>query len=264
LVSAAGEQLVAFSTGFLKILGYGITALVLAIYLLAEGERAQGPIYALVPRDYHVRLARILLNLEIIVGGYVRGQLITSAAITVFTFVLLTAFQIPNALALAVVAGFTDVIPFVGGILATTPAVLAAVPRGGGYAIAVLIAMIVYQEFESRILVPRVYGQVLRLSPATVILALLIGGTLLGILGALLALPVAAGLRMIVKELRVEMPGDDSDDPVQRARDREAEREYERLSAGAPAEEAVVIATEIARENLEGEAASAEGDEKNK
>ena len=188
------------------------------------------------------------MNLETIVGGYVRGQLITSAAMFAFTFTLLSVFRVPNALSLAVFAGLVDVIPFIGGLLATTPAVLMAASRGSGPAIVVLIAMIAYQEIESRILVPKVYGRALRLSPVAVMLALLIGGTLLGVIGALLALPIAAGLRMISHEMRVEMPGDDSSDSFLRARDELAEQLYDRRSAGAEPVRAAAIASAIAHE----------------
>jgi putative heme transporter len=259
--SDAAGSLVGYSSYLLELLGYAFTTLFLAIYFLADGSRAAGALYAVVPRPYHLRLARILLNLETIVGGYMRGQLITSAAITVFTFALLTAFQVPNALSLAVFAGLTDIIPFIGGLIAVTPAVLASLSRGMPTAITILIVMIVYQEFETRVLVPRVYGRTLRLPPAAVILALLIGGTLLGILGALLALPIAAGLRMIAKELRVEMPGDATDDVDLRVRDEHAEQDYELRSAGAAPEEAGVIATELAKEIRAADAAATKGDD---
>ena len=232
------EFLLGYSKTVVEVIGYGVTTLFLAFYLLADGKRTQGALYAIVPRDYHMRLARILHNLEVIVGGYMRGQVITSVAMAVFTFVLLAACRVPNALSLALFAGVTDVIPFVGGFLATGPAVLSALPRGMPIAATVLLGMGVWQEFENRVLVPRVYGHVLRLSPAMVVIALLAGGMLLGVMGAMLALPMAAGLQMIVAELRVEMPGDDSDDSKARARDAKTEAAYERMSAGATAPEA--------------------------
>jgi predicted PurR-regulated permease PerM len=204
LTAAAGHHLLGYSSRILEVIGYGVTAVFLAFYLLADGERAKGALFATAPRAYHARLARILVHLETIVGGYVRGQLITSAGMFAFTFVLLTVLGVPNALSLAVFAGIVDVIPFIGGILATAPALLMAAHDGSGPVIAIAIAMFVYQEIESRVIVPRVYGHVLRLSPVAVMIALLVGGTLMGILGALLALPVAAGLRMIVQELRAE------------------------------------------------------------
>jgi predicted PurR-regulated permease PerM len=127
--------------------------------------------------------------METIVGGYMRGQLITSVAITLFTFGLMTAFRVEDALAIAMFAGLTDVIPFIGGYLASAPAVL-AVSGSGGIAITIVaVAMFAYQEFESRILVPRVYGRTLRLSPAVVLVAL-IGARCSA--SSTLALPMAA------------------------------------------------------------------------
>jgi predicted PurR-regulated permease PerM len=255
----ASGQILAYSTRLITILGYGFTTIVLAFYILADGKRTQGAVYALVPRAYHLRLSRIILNLETIVGGYVRGQLITSAAIMVFTFGLLTVLRVPNALSLAVFAGFADVIPFVGGLLATVPAVLVGLSRGVGTASIIAIVLFVYQEFESRVLVPRIYGHVLRLSSTAVLLALIIGGTLMGIIGALLALPIAAGLQMIAREMRVSMPGDDSSAPELVARDLAAEKTYEERSAGAPPAEAGVIASELAKE-IRAEDVATQGD----
>lgn len=240
--------LVGYTPQALTALGWAVTALFLAFYFLADGKRTQGVLYAVVPRHYHMRLARILQNLETIVGGYMRGQLITSVAMGVFTYLLLIICGVPNALSLALFAAVVDVIPFMGGLLATAPAVLSALSRGMPVTVAVLLAMVVYQEFENRVLVPRVYGRALRLAPATVILALLAGGILLGVIGALLALPVAAGLQMVLAELRVEMPGDDSDDHAADARDAKTEATYESMSAGTTAPEAGRIAKNLAHD----------------
>jgi predicted PurR-regulated permease PerM len=245
LVVRAGNALLSYSSEILTAIGYAVTTLFLAIYLLADPGRAKSLLYALVPRHRHVKLARILIELKTIVGGYMRGQVITSVAITIFTFGLLTAFRVDDALALAMFAGLTDVIPFIGGYVASAPAILAVSGQGGPAILMVAIAMFLYQEFESRILVPRVYGRALRLSPAIVLLALLVGGTLLGILGALLALPIAAGLQMLVRQLRVELPGVEVDD-AERARDARAEDIYEQLAAGESVEKSAAIAGQLA------------------
>jgi predicted PurR-regulated permease PerM len=245
------------SLDVVEIVGYAATALVLAVYFIADRERMRGGLYAVVPRTWHVRLARVLANLETIVGGYMRGQVITSVAIAAFTFTLLTICHVPDALALAAFAGLTDVLPFVGGLLATTPAVLASLSQGTVTASVVLVLMVGYQEFESRVLVPRVYGRTLRLPSAAVILALLVGGKLGGVLGALLALPLAAALRMLAVELRLDLPGDDTDDPLLRARDAQAEQDYARQSAGSTPEQAGVLATGIADQILHEDAATA-------
>ncbi|MBA3458005.1 MAG: AI-2E family transporter [Deltaproteobacteria bacterium] len=246
LTASAAQSVLGYSTVVLSAIGYALTTMFLAIYILADPLRSKSVLYAVVARRHHIKLARILIEMKIIVGGYMRGQLITSAAITVFVFVLLKIFDVENALAIAIFAGLTDVIPFVGGLIASAP-VIAAVSGSGIVAIiAVASIMLVYQEFESRFMVPRIYGRVLRLSPAVVLLALLIGGTLMGILGALLALPCAAGLQMLVRQLRVELPGEATPDASTRARDEKAEHIYEELTEGATTADAAIIAGSLA------------------
>ncbi len=246
LVVKGANNMIGYSSDLLTMVGYGISTMFLSIYLLADPVRSKGLLYAVIPRHYHIKLARILLELKVIVGGYMRGQLITSVAIFVFVFVLLTVYGVDNALALALFAGLTDIIPFVGGYIASAPAIIAVIPFGSTSIILVTVLMFAYQEFESRILVPRVYGRVLRLSPAVVIIALLVGGTLMGILGALIALPIAAGVQMVVRELRVELPGESPQSDKSRIRDEKAETIYEALAEGVTAADAGVIASELA------------------
>lgn len=250
LMSSVGAYALAASRDAVVIIGWGATALVLALYIIADRERARGALYAAFPRTMHVRMARILANLETIVGGYIRGQVITSACMGVFAFALLSAVGVDNALSLAVFAALTDVLPFVGGLLATAPAVAGALSEGPLAAVIVLVVMVAYQELESRVIVPRVYGRVLRLPAAVVIVALLAGGILGGIVGALLALPVAAGLRMMIRELRLELPGESWEhrpgEGPQAEQDAQDELDYARRTADAPAGDAARIAAELA------------------
>ena len=231
----------------LFVLGFLVTAIFLAAYLMADRERVRGALYALVPRRHHLRTAHVLASLERIVGGYVRGQVITSAVLAAYTFAVLQALDVPQPVPLAVFAGITGLVPFVGGLLATVPLALVAVGAHGYRAgLAVLALLVAYQEFESRILVPRVYGRTLRLPAASVIVAVLCGGALLGVAGALLALPTAAALRMLVRELRVPLPGDDGAHAEQHRRDARDAHDYERLTRGASAKEASAVATQMA------------------
>jgi predicted PurR-regulated permease PerM len=214
--------------------------------LLADPVRSKGLLYAVVPRHNHVKLAKVLLELKVIVGGYMRGQLITSLAISMFVFVLLTVCGADDALALALFAGLTDIIPFVGGYVASAPVIIAVAPHGTTTVLIVTGLMVLYQEFESRFLVPRVYGRVLRLPPAVVLVALLVGGTLAGIIGALLSLPIAAGLQMVMRELRVDLPGEGLADERIKQLDDQASRVYEELTENSTAAEAGVIADDLA------------------
>jgi hypothetical protein len=158
-------------------------------------------------------------------------------------------------MALAALAGLADVLPYIGPLLSVGPAVLAALPQGPVVAVAVLFLMLAYVEFESRVLVPRIYGRALRLPSSVVLFALLAGGTLMGLLGALLALPVAATVVMLIEELRVELPGEQEQpvDTLMREADDRGEEEYERRTAGIGAEQAAAIAVKISRDRQEEE-----------
>jgi predicted PurR-regulated permease PerM len=245
--SALGARAFAFSLRLLAIAAYGASAIFLALYIMLDRDRLRGGLFAAVPRSHHIRLARVLMNLETIVGTFIRGQLITCLLIMVFAFVLLVACGVPHALALAVFAGITDLLPYLGAFLAIVPMVLAALVCGPVVVTIVLLAMLAYGEFESRVLVPRVYGRAMRLPSSVVLFALLAGGTLMGLLGVLLALPVAATVMMLIEELRVELPGEQEQvaDVAQRVGDERAEEEYERRTEGVPAEQAAAIAVEM-------------------
>lgn len=255
LVGDFGASAFVYSVRFTLMAAYGVSAIFLALYMMVERDHLRGGIFALVPRSHHIRLSRVMMNLETIVGAYIRGQALTCMLMAGFTFILLTACGVRNSMVLALIAGVADVLPYVGVILAVTPAVLAALPQGPAVTIIVLLAMLAYQEFESRYLIPRIYGQALRLPSSVVLVSLLAGWTLMGVLGALLALPVAAAVMMLVEELRIQLPGEQEQeaDTELREGDDRAEKEYERRTEGASTEESAAIAVEISDDRLKEE-----------
>jgi len=174
------------------------TVAVLTAYLLIDAPRMKRFLYRFVPRGREPDAEHFLAALGRVVGGYVRGQFVTSSIIGVFTTVVLLIVDVPNAVAFGVLAAFADIIPLVGAFIAIVPAVVAAFQESPEQALIVLIALLVYQQFEDRILVPRVYGQTLNLPSLVVFLAAIIGAELMGITGVLLALPAAAAGRVVL------------------------------------------------------------------
>ena len=175
------------------------TVFFLAAYFLLDARRLKQFLYFSTPRPWHVHIRELLPALQRVVGGYIRGQAITSGAIFVFSIILLTVTRVPNPIALAAIAAVADLIPLIGVYILIAPMALSALQVSVTTGIVVVAAMVVYQQFEDRLLVPRVYGQTLRLPTIAVVLALLAGVELLGLLGALLSLPVAAGIRVVVE-----------------------------------------------------------------
>jgi predicted PurR-regulated permease PerM len=257
-VSSEGATAFAYSMDALKFVAYSLSAIFLALYIMLDRDRLRGGLFAVVPRSHHIRLSRVMMNLETIVGAYIRGQVITSAAIGVFIFTLLAICGVENALALALFGAIADILPYIGIFLPMAMGVLSAVPHGPVITVVVFALMLLYMEFESRVLVPKVYGQALRLPSTVVLFSLLAGGTLMGITGALLALPFAAGAMMLIEELRVQLPGvqERMADEIQREKDEREEEEYERRTEGVSAEQSAAIAVEISVDRVKEESES--------
>jgi predicted PurR-regulated permease PerM len=247
LVRMAASNAYEYSSRAIAICAYVLSSIFLALYIMIDRDRLRGGLFLVVPRSHHIRLSRIMMNLETIVGGYIRGQVITSAFMAIFVFILLKSCGVANALAIAVFAGIVDVLPYIGALLSVGAAVVAALPRGPDIILVVLVLMLAYETFESRLLIPRIYGRALRLPSSIILFSLLAGSVLSGIVGALLALPVAAALLMLIEEMRVELPGQQAQatDVEIRERDDRGEEEYERRAEGMPAEQAAAIAVEI-------------------
>ena len=254
LKSSEATVLSATKSAF-EILAYLSASIFLALYFMIDRDRLRGAIFAVVPRGHHIRFSRVLLNLETIVGGYIRGQVVTCALMTAFILVLLLVCRVPNALALAMLGGVMDVLPYIGPLLTIAPAVFAAYGNGPVIAMVVFAALLLYEEFESRVLVPLVYGRALRLPSAVVFFSLIVGAVLGGIVGALLALPLAAAIVMLIDQLRVDLPGETEQprDVETRRKDEQQEREYEERTEQKPAAKAAAIAVEIAKERKQEE-----------
>jgi predicted PurR-regulated permease PerM len=245
----------AYSMQALEFLMYILSAISLALYIMIDRDRLRGGIFAIVPRSHHIRLSRVMMSLETIVGAYIRGQVITSLSVGMFVLVLLTACGVENSMALALFGAVADILPYIGIFLPVVTSVLSAVPHGPVITFIIFILMILYMEFESRILVPKVYGQALRLPSTVVLFSLLAGGTLMGIPGALLALPFAAAAMMLIEELRVQLPGEQEQvaDEALRQKDDRGEEEYERRTEGISAEKSAAIAVEISGDRVKEE-----------
>lgn len=175
-----------------------ITIIVLTAYLLVDAPRLATFLFQFISPGHEPAVQRFLATLRLVVGGYIRGQFITSLVIAAFTSAVMFALGLPNALAFGVFAAFADIIPLVGATLAIGPPVLVALQESPAKALIVLAALVGYQQFEDRFLTPRVYGSTLNLPPLIVLVAVLIGAELFGISGVLLALPAAAVARVLL------------------------------------------------------------------
>jgi hypothetical protein len=114
LFKSYSTEAIAFSRSLFELVSYGAGSIFLALYIMIDRDRLRGALFAVVPRAHHMKLSRIMLELETIVGGYVRGQIVTCAMMAIFLFIVLSACGVPNAIAIAAFGGIADVLPFVG------------------------------------------------------------------------------------------------------------------------------------------------------
>jgi len=170
---------------------------IIALYLLADGKRTYAWLLAYVPRRHRSKMELMLPEVSQVVIAYVQGQLITSSLIGAYSLVVLTLLHVPAAIPLAVLAAVCDVLPVAGVIIALVPAMLFALTVSPLTALIVLALYLGYHALENSVIIPRVYGKRLRVSTPVVLIALLIGGSLYGVVGAVLALPLVAAYPII-------------------------------------------------------------------
>jgi predicted PurR-regulated permease PerM len=191
---------VGFVQQFLGILASTLTVLVLAIYFMADMPRLRRGVVRLFPARRRPRVTEIVDVVVDKVGAYMIGNLIISLFAGVSTFACLELVGIPFALPLAVTVAITDLIPMVGATLGAAICVLVSVFTAGIWpqAVIVLLFFIAYQQLENYLIAPRVLRNSVDLSAVAVLLVALIGGTVMGLVGAVMAIPLAATVKVVL------------------------------------------------------------------
>ncbi|MFE5670207.1 AI-2E family transporter [Agromyces sp. NPDC056523] len=181
----------------------GFFIFVLTIYFTATLDTSKAAIYTLISASHRERVVgyaeRIMQN----VGRYLSGMVILAFFNAVYSFILLTLVGQPFALVISVAAFFITLIPLIGTVLTTIVMTALSLFVSPTAALIVLVAMLVYMQVEAYILTPRVMSKAVQVPGSIVLIAALAGGTLAGLPGALVAIPVAAGILLIVKEVVV-------------------------------------------------------------
>jgi predicted PurR-regulated permease PerM len=185
---------VAFST---------FTVLVLTLYFTASLRGMREAAYRLVPASRRPRVK--LLADEIIrrIGGYIAGQVAVASINGMFTFVGLSVLQLPYPIVLAITVALFGLIPLVGATLGAVIVILVALFHSWQYAVIIAIYYVIYQQIENYLIAPRIMARTVSVPGAVAVVAALAGGTLLGVLGALIAIPVAAGVLLLMQEVLI-------------------------------------------------------------
>jgi predicted PurR-regulated permease PerM len=180
-----------------------LTVLILTLYFLSNLPSIKASAYRAVPRSRRARVGLLADEILERVGGYVAGALVIAACAGITTFIVLLVLGVPYPVALAMLVAITDLIPLIGAtigaVVVTAVAFFVSVKVG----LIAAVYYIAYQQVENYVLYPRVMKRSVDVSPAATVVAVLIGGSLLGVLGALLAIPIAAAVQLVLQEVLI-------------------------------------------------------------
>ena len=179
------------------------TVLVLTLYFLGSLPRMTGAAYRLVPASRRHRVVELSEEIMRRTGSYAIGQVSVAAVNATCSWVMMTIVGIPYPAVLAVAVGFLGLVPMVGASLGATVVAVVAFFNSPTQALIAVIYYIVYTQVENYVVMPRIMARTISMPGAVTIVAALVGGTLLGMLGALIAIPVAAGLLLIYDEVLI-------------------------------------------------------------
>jgi predicted PurR-regulated permease PerM len=197
-LAAIGSNIMDFIGMMARIVTVFITVPFILYYMLKEGEKAPRQILRLLPAVQQKNGRKILTDLDEALSSYIQGQIFVSFCVGTMFFIGYLVVGLDYSLLIAMVAMFTNVIPFIGPIIAMIPALIIAFLDSPMMVIKVLIVMVVVQQIEGHIISPQVMGRKLEIHPLTIISLLLAAGNMAGVLGLILAVPVYAVLKVIV------------------------------------------------------------------
>lgn len=175
---------------------------ILAIYILMDLSRFQGQAIELTPPRHRPEVAYVGGEVGTAMGSFVRGQLLVAFIVGVASSFGMWVIGLPFWLLIGIIAGFLNLIPFLGPVVGGALAALVALLNGDVWqAVWAVVIMIVIQQIDNHLVTPVVQRARVNLSPLVIVLALIIGGTLAGLLGVLVAIPVTAAVRIVVGHL---------------------------------------------------------------
>jgi predicted PurR-regulated permease PerM len=178
-----------------------LTILILTFYILIEADSLRDTMLRLFPARDRARVDAMSRDITVKVSAWLGGQLLLGAIIGTSSAIGLWLFGIPFFYVLALISGVGELIPVVGPVLSAIPAIAIAATVSFEKVLLVVLFFIIQQQLENHVLVPKIMQRQVGVSPVTVIVALLIGGKLLGIVGAILAVPTAAILQVVFAEV---------------------------------------------------------------
>lgn len=171
----------------------------LTFYILKDVERLNRLLKNALPKAFYQEGRAILLRIHLVLGNWLRGQLVICLFITVMVYIGLRIIGMDYTLVIAIFSGITNIIPYFGPFIGVIPALIIAIPLGMPMLFKVTLVYIVIQQIDGNILSPQIIGDSIGLNPLVIIIALLVGGEIGGFLGLVFAVPVAGIIKAIIE-----------------------------------------------------------------
>ena len=206
LLAGGAEPVLSLLGGVAASLVGAMLIIFLTMFMLLEGPDWRSRLIRLVPAQARPRTRRIAAAVYEAIGGFVTGNLLASFLGGIVATLILLILGVPFALPVGLLVAIVELIPFIGPFIAIALCSLVALAQGPVTAVIVLVALIIYHVIEGNTLRPLIYGRRLELSPLVVLIAILIGSEVAGILGALVALPVAGSIQAVIREVSSDPP----------------------------------------------------------
>ncbi|MFH1427250.1 MAG: AI-2E family transporter [Patescibacteria group bacterium] len=200
LEGAAGEIFSTVTGIFGSIVSFFLV-LVITFYMVVEEHAMKKIVWSVAPAKHQPYLIQLVTRMQKKIGLWLRGQLILSLIIFSMTLIGLKVLGVKYALTLALIAGLTEFVPYLGPILAAIPAIFLAFTQSGMLAIFVAALYYIIQMVENHIIVPKLMQKVVGLNPIIIIIVLLIGFKVAGVIGAVLSIPVATAASVFLKDM---------------------------------------------------------------
>lgn len=199
-ISIPRATLFGYARGAARAIAAIIAVLFMIVYMLIDAQRLRNLFLLIYPPDRRAEKRRTLTRMGRRMSSWLAGQLILSGIIGVSTFIFLLALRMPYALPLAILAAIGEMIPVIGPILGAIPALAIALLHSRWQFYSMLAFAVLLQKFENLFIAPRVMAKQVQISPLAVFIAFMMGGTLLGIVGAIMAIPAAAIIQVTFEE----------------------------------------------------------------
>lgn len=199
-ISSLSHQAITFTIDLVENIIRFVSVIVITLYLLLDRERIESWLASFFV-GHRERAERMVRIIEEKLGAWLRGQIILSLLVAVLVYFGLVILGLDFALPLAIIAGLLEVVPVIGPIIAAVPGILIGLTISPFMALVIAGLYLAVQQIENHVIVPQVMKKAVGLNPILVILAISIGGRLLGIGGALLAVPIAVVIQVILQEV---------------------------------------------------------------